>query len=184
MFQGLIVAVTAVLVGLDQLTKWLAVMYLQNGESVTAIPRLFNFTYAENTGAAFGILKDHRWVFLTISTVTIIGMTLYLYLFRSEGRLYDVAIAMIISGGIGNMIDRLRLDYVVDFLYFSLINFPIFNVADIYVTCATILLAGLLLFYYKEEDLKFLSIRPKKYREVKLQEAEEAVKRAIKEFKY
>ena len=70
------------------------------------------------------------------------------------------------------MIDRFRFDYVVDFFYFELINFPIFNVADIYVTCATILLAVLLLFFYKEDDLKFLSIRPKKFREVKMQDGD------------
>ena len=72
---------------------------------------------------------------------------------------------LIASGAVGNMIDRVRLEYVVDFLYFVLINFPIFNVADIYVSVACVLLAVVILFYYKEQDLEFLSIRQKKGRE-------------------
>ena len=78
-----------------------------------------------------------------------------------------IALVFIASGAIGNMIDRLKLDYVVDFLYFSLINFPIFNVADIYVTLSAIYLVILLLFVYKERDLEFLSFRTKKFRDVK-----------------
>lgn len=135
---------TAIILGgilLDQITKLLASTYLTLVETCPLIEGVLHLTYAENTGAAFGILKDHRWVFLTISTVTIIGMTLYLYLFRSEGRLYDIAIAMIISGGIGNMLDRVGLGYVVDFIDFRLINFAVFNGADSFVCVG----AGLLM---------------------------------------
>jgi signal peptidase II len=78
-----------------------------------------------------------------------------------------MALVFIAAGAIGNLIDRVRLDYVVDFFYFSLINFPIFNVADIYVTFAAVVLVILLLFVYKEEDLEFLSFRTKKFRDVK-----------------
>ena len=76
-------------------------------------------------------------------------------------------VILIASGAIGNMIDRIRLEYVVDFFYFVLINFPIFNMADIYVSVACVLLSIVMLFVYKEEDLDFLSIRPKKIREIK-----------------
>ena len=76
-------------------------------------------------------------------------------------------LSMIAAGAIGNMIDRMRLDYVVDFIYFVLINFPIFNVADIYVSLSTVALVILLLFYYKESDLSFISFKQKKYRELK-----------------
>ena len=78
-----------------------------------------------------------------------------------------ILLVLIASGAIGNMIDRVRLEYVVDFFYFVLINFPIFNMADIYVSVACVLLAIVMLFIYKEEDLDFLSIRPKKVREIK-----------------
>lgn len=78
-----------------------------------------------------------------------------------------ITLVFIASGAVGNLIDRLRYDYVVDFLYFSLINFPIFNVADIYVTLASFYLVILLLFVYKESDLEFLTFRTKKFRDVK-----------------
>lgn len=76
-------------------------------------------------------------------------------------------LSLIAAGAIGNMIDRIRLDYVVDFIYIVLINFPIFNVADIYVSVATAILVILLLFVYKEQDLNFISFKQKKYREIK-----------------
>lgn len=78
-----------------------------------------------------------------------------------------VLLVMIASGAIGNMIDRIRLDYVVDFISIVLINFPIFNVADMYVTISMIGLFVLILFIYKEDDLSFLSFTQKKYREIK-----------------
>ena len=79
-----------------------------------------------------------------------------------------ILLVMIASGAFGNMIDRLRHDYVVDFIYFVIINFPIFNVADIYVTVSTFLFVILFLFYYKENDFSFLSFRQqKKFREIK-----------------
>ncbi len=78
-----------------------------------------------------------------------------------------ITLVFIASGAIGNLIDRIRNDYVVDFLYFSLIDFPIFNVADIYVTLSSVFLVILLLFVYKETDLEFLSFRTKKFRDIK-----------------
>ena len=74
---------------------------------------------------------------------------------------------LVLGGGVGNMIDRIRLDYVVDFIYFSCINFPIFNFADMCVTIGTIVLVILILFVYKENDLSFLGFHQKKYREIK-----------------
>ena len=74
---------------------------------------------------------------------------------------------LIAAGAIGNMIDRIRLNYVVDFIYFVLINFPIFNVADMYVTISTAVLVIMLLFVYKENDLSFISFKQKRYRELK-----------------
>ena len=86
---------------------------------------------------------------------------------KKKYTILHVLLVLIASGAVGNMIDRLRLDYVVDFISFVLIHFPIFNVADIYVTVATFLLVILLLFYYKESDLEFLSFKQNKYRELK-----------------
>ncbi len=135
---------------LDQITKMLASTYLKAIKTFPIIEGVFHFTYTENTGMAFGMLKDKRWIFMTVSTVLIIAMGLYLYLFKSEGRLYDVAIAMIVSGGIGNMIDRIGLGYVVDFIDVRLINFAIFNGADSFVCVG----AGLLVLALVREMLE------------------------------
>ncbi|MBQ7374343.1 MAG: signal peptidase II [Clostridia bacterium] len=149
---------TAIILGgilLDQITKLLASTYLKVVDTVPLIEGVLHLTYAENTGAAFGMLKDHRWVFLSISTVAIIGMGLYLYLFKSESRLYDVAIAMIVSGGMGNMFDRLGLGYVVDFIDFRLINFAVFNGADSFVCVGSgLLILALILDLVKESKEK------------------------------
>ena len=151
---------TAIILGgilLDQITKLLATTYLKVVDTVPLIEGVLHLTYAENTGAAFGILKDHRWVFLSISTVAILAMGLYLYLFKSESRLYDVAIAMIVSGGMGNMFDRLGLGYVVDFIDFRLINFAIFNGADSFVCVGSgLLILALILDLVKESKEKKL----------------------------
>jgi signal peptidase II len=149
---------TAIILGgilLDQITKLLASTYLKVVDTVPLIEGVLHLTYAENTGAAFGILKDHRWVFLSISTVAILAMGLYLYLFKSESRLYDVAIAMIVSGGMGNMFDRLGLGYVVDFIDFRLINFAVFNGADSFVCVDSgLLILALILDLVKESKEK------------------------------
>ena len=120
-------------VAIDQLTKQLAVAFLTRGESVEVIPGIFQLTYVENRGAAFGMLSDHRWIFMVISSVAIVAMLVYLWKFAPKSRWACTALAMIIGGGIGNMIDRVYLNYVIDFLDFC--AFPnvwvwVFNVAD------------------------------------------------------
>lgn len=126
---------------LDQITKLIASTYLKNIATLPIIEGFLHFTYTENTGAAFGMLKEHRWIFILISTLTLIGLSFYLYLIKSEGRLYDVSISIIISGGIANMLDRIGIGYVVDFIDFRVINFAVFNVADSFVCVG----AGLLM---------------------------------------
>lgn len=142
----LYIGIVAVGILLDQLTKWLAVRYLMPTPedplyTVPIIKDALHLTYAENTGAAFGMLANNRWVFLIISTVAIAAMIFYLFSGLSEGRLAGIALSMLISGGIGNMIDRVALGYVVDFIDFRLINFAIFNGADSFVCVG----AGLLI---------------------------------------
>ena len=134
---------TAVLVAFDQWTKSLAVEHLKGQEDISLIPGVLRLHYLENRGAAFGIFQDQR-AFLLILTAIILVCVCY------------VLWKMITAGGIGNLIDRVRLNYVVDFIYFSLIDFPVFNVADIYVTVSMFLLLILVLFYYKDEDFQFL----------------------------
>lgn len=145
---------TAIIFGgiiLDQLTKWLSVKFLTLVDTVPLIKGVLHLTYVENTGAAFGMLKDHRWVFILISTVTIVAFLFYLYLGHADTRLYGIAFSMIISGGIGNMIDRIALGYVVDFIDFRLINFAVFNGADSFVCVgAGIMILALILELRRE----------------------------------
>jgi len=141
---------------LDQLTKQLAVTYLMPIGDFPIIEGVFHLTYAENPGAAFGILSDSRWVFMTFSSVMIVGMCVYLFYPKKEaGRFFSVGMALVISGGVGNMIDRVCLEYVIDFLYFKLINFAIFNAADSFVCIGGgMMLLSLLIDIIKEVRLR------------------------------
>lgn len=126
---------------LDQLTKFLATEFLKPVGDVPLIKGFLHLTYHTNRGMAFGLLENQRWIFITISTIAILAFMLYLYLGYAEGTLYSVAISLVISGGIGNMIDRVALGAVVDFINFEIIHFPVFNGADSFVCIG----AGLLI---------------------------------------
>ena len=128
-------------VELDQLTKLLAVQYLKPIGSYPLWQNVLHLTYVENRGAAFGMLSNHRWVFMIFSSVAIVGVSIYLFRFCREGKWVKVALAMIVGGGIGNMIDRIALGYVVDFVDFTLIHFAVFNVADSFVSVGAVMLA-------------------------------------------
>ena len=144
-------SIIAVGIILDQITKWLSAEFLSKIETLPLIKGVLHLTYVENRGAAFGMFADKRWVFMITSTVMIIVLSAYLYLGLSENKLYAVSIAMIISGGIGNMIDRIALRYVVDFIDFRLINFAVFNGADSFVCVgAGLLVLALVLDIIKE----------------------------------
>jgi len=142
--------IAALVVGVDQLTKFLAVSALYPDGSVDVIKGVFRFTYVENRGAAFGSFTDSRWVFLVLSTLLILAMIGYTVWKRPKGWLICSSLGMLIGGGIGNMIDRIFLGYVVDFLDFC--AFPelwkwVFNVADAFVCIGTALLIIWLLKY-------------------------------------
>ncbi len=142
-------------IGFDQLTKYLTVANLGLGESYKLWDGVFHFTYVRNKGAAFGMLADNRWVFLVVSTIGIIAFICYLYGKKERNLLIDLAVSFVIGGGIGNMIDRVALGYVVDFLNFELIDFAVFNVADSFVCVGGgMLILGLILEIIKEEKKK------------------------------
>ena len=146
------------LIVFDQWTKYLAVAHLMNKEPFIIIDGVFQLRYLENRGAAFGMMQGQQTFFLITGIIAVIVLAYVYFKLPWEKRFLPLrAVAMFIAGGaVGNMIDRVAFGYVVDFFYFELIDFPIFNVADIYVTCATIVLALLILFYYKEEELDCL----------------------------
>ncbi len=135
----------------DQLTKLLAVKFLKTIDTLPIWQGVLHLTYVENPGAAFGMLANHRWIFITLSTVAICALTAYLFLGNVPTKLYSSAICLIVSGGIGNMIDRLFLGYVIDFIDFRLINFAVFNTADSFVCIgAGLLILALILDIIKE----------------------------------
>lgn len=157
------------LILLDQYTKYLAVIHLKDKAAFNIINGVLELNYLENTGAAFGMLQNQKAFFIFVAIV-ILSVIAYVLFKTPDDRKYTVLhvlLSLIAAGAIGNMIDRIRYDYVVDFIYFVLINFPIFNVADIYVSLSTAVLILLLLFYYKEKDLNFISFKQKHYREIK-----------------
>ena len=151
-FIQLFVAV-ALLTGFDQLTKLLAVKNLKGKADIPLIPDVLYFQYLENRGAAFGIFQDQKIFLVLLTSVCYVLWKIpadkkYIYL--------KLLCFLITAGGIGNLIDRVRLDYVIDFIYFAPIDFPVFNVADIYVSVGMVFLFIVVLFYYKDEDFEFL----------------------------
>lgn len=157
---GLLLLAGAVLLTLfDQWTKQLAVQHLQGQNAFVLIPGVFELRYLENTGAAFGILSNQQWFFYIVTVIMAVGIVwLYFKLpMTNYYRPIHIILIFIVSGAAGNFIDRVTNQYVIDFLYFSLIDFPIFNVADIYVTVGVALLLILVLCKYKDSDFDFLS---------------------------
>lgn len=152
------------LVWFDQFTKKLAVDKLMNKEPFTIIKGVLEFDYLENRGVAFGMFQGQRFLILIVGVIVIVGL-LFLLIKMPQGRkftIFHVIIAFIMAGGIGNIIDRTNLGYVIDFISFVLIDFPIFNVADCYVTCGVIAMCIMILFVFKEDDLEFLSFKKSK----------------------
>ena len=139
---------------IDQITKYLAEIYLKNQPAKVIIDGVFELQYLENRGAAFGMMQN-------IGALAICAVVIFLYVRIPDTARYipiKVCAVLLCAGALGNMIDRIRLNYVIDFFYFSLIDFPIFNVADCYVVTACIAFALLILFYYRDDnDFSFLS---------------------------
>ena len=124
------VAIALGVVALDQISKILILNFLYEGQA-DLIPGILRFTYVENRGMAFGMLADHRWVFMLLSVVGIALISAYMWLYVKD-RLGRISLALIIGGGIGNMIDRVAYGFVVDFIDFYLFDFWVwvFNIAD------------------------------------------------------
>lgn len=170
----------SLLIILDQFTKNLAVIFLKDQNPIPIIQDIFELKYLENTSAAFGmdpisllhklfqfeifinnpqLYLDVRMGFFYMITICVTILLIYVYTKIPNRKRFvymDYVLLFFIAGAIGNLIDRITNKYVIDFLYFKLIDFPIFNVADIYVTCAAFAMIGLGLFYYKDEDLELI----------------------------
>lgn len=142
------------LVGFDQLTKYLAIIKLQNQKPFVILDGIFELQYLENRGAAFGMMQGKRALFIVI-TIVVSVMLAYAYIkipYEKRFCFMRLIILLFLSGAIGNFIDRTCRNYVVDFFYFKLIDFPIFNIADIYVTVGMLLTLLAMFFIYNEKD--------------------------------
>ncbi len=132
-FYVVLIIISACVVALDQLTKWLIYFNLPIGEVAFGIDGLFEITHIRNDGMAFGLLDEHRWIFIVASIIGICVISVYLFRFSSDNRFTKIGLALVIGGGLGNMVDRIVLGEVVDMIHITIFNdfFPyVFNVAD------------------------------------------------------
>ena len=128
---------------LDRVAKLWSVKALKGQGTIPVIKNVFHLTYAENTGAAFSILSGHRWLLVSVAAITTLAILYALWSRMYEHPLTDVAFSLLAGGAVGNLWDRITLGYVVDLFDFRLINFAIFNVADVAINIG----AGLIIFY-------------------------------------
>ena len=144
-----------ILVFLDQYTKYLAMTYLRPKGAIDLIPGVLELRYLENRGAAFGILQNRQWVFVIFAIACIIfcAWTGFRLAVSNRHAALRICLAALCAGAAGNLIDRVARGYVIDFIYFSLIHFPVFNLADVCVSLSTIALVILVLFFDKGDDI-------------------------------
>lgn len=159
--------IAAALLLLDQFTKYLVTLHLKDRPALVLIDGVLELQYFENTGIAFSLFQERKF-FILMTGFLVLAVILF-FLFKVPRRrkflVVHVLMSVLIAGALGNIVDRLRFDYVVDFISFVLIHYPIFNVADCYIVVSAVLLFFLFMFVYKEEELEFLSFRPKRQAE-------------------
>lgn len=146
----------AVLTAFDQLTKYIIAGIYKLYESKNIIPHVLSFTYIRNTGVAWGMFKGKRIIFLLLTVITLL-FCVYIYSNIADNkkyRLLRISLIVLISGALGNMIDRIKLGYVIDFFDVDFMDFPVFNVADIYVVVSMIALFLLLIFKYDNDEFE------------------------------
>lgn len=163
------ISVIAVIIVLDRIIKIYATNRLKDHPGISLIKKVLELTYLENNGAAFGLLKGQRSFFIFVSALIFIAVIFLFYKMpnKKKFRMAHIALSMLTGGIAGNLIDRIFYNYVIDYIYFSSIHFPIFNIADFFVSIGTVIIIVLLLFVYSEDDLNFLRITEKKLRDIK-----------------
>lgn len=153
----------------DHVIKYIATVMLENRGSVVLVEDVLQLTYLKNTGGILGILQNQT-LFIMFIVVVLIMIVIYLLTRLPDNPRFNImhtVLSCLLAGALGNMLDRIRFGYVVDFIYFIGIDFPIFNCADILISISTIVMLLLLIFYYKEKDLEFLTFKQKRYRILK-----------------
>jgi len=137
---------------LDQAAKFFAAGLLQSVKTLPLWENVFHFTYVENPGAGWGIFSDHTWLLTVVTFVVIVAAVTYMVVKRPTNRLLVTGVTFMIGGAVGNLIDRVRLGYVIDFFDFTLIDFPVFNIADCFITVGAIIFVIYVIFFSDKKE--------------------------------
>jgi len=144
--------IISLLVLIDQVTKYIAKNFLIKKQPINILDGILNLVYVENRGAAFGIFRDKKIILVGFTSLVIVGLIYYLYKNKGKDKIIDICLMLVIAGAIGNLIDRVFLSYVVDFIHFyirDVFDWPVFNFADIYVSIGAMLLSIKLILFDK-----------------------------------
>lgn len=160
--------VLLVTIFIDRFSKYFVEIKLKGHPSYPLIGNILELRYLENPGAAFGLLKNQKYFFILVASIVLLTIVYVIIKTPAKCKYISMHIFLVLigSGAISNSVDRLLYGYVIDFVYFSVINFPIFNIADVFITVSTVLLILFLVFGFKEDDLNFLRFKEKKIRDI------------------
>ncbi len=137
---------------LDQTAKLFAAGLLPSVKTVPLIENVFHLTYVENTGAGFGVFSGYTWLLTALTVLVILAVVIYMTVKRPKNKMFVTALTFMMGGAVGNVVDRIRLGYVIDFFDFRLINFPVFNVADCFITVGAVLFAVYVIFLSDKKE--------------------------------
>ena len=146
-------AIGVVLAAADQFFKYLILSNFEVGQTQALIPNLLNLTYVRNEGVAFGLFSGMQWIFIVLTTLMLAAIIIYMFKKRPQGKFFYFTVALIVGGGVGNLIDRVAYGYVVDYLSLTFFK-PVCNFADYCITVGVVLLAVYLLFFADKKDKK------------------------------
>lgn len=146
----MLLALICILIILDQISKFISEKILSKYITLPIIPSVLHLTYVKNYGAAFGILQNKKFFLILITSIILLAMIIFVIFKQFNNNIFIWSMALIISGGIGNLIDRIVYGYVIDYIDFRLINFAVFNLADSYICIGVFLI----LFYILFVDIK------------------------------
>ena len=137
---------------IDQAAKFFAAGLLPTIQTIPIIDDVFHLTYVENTGAGFGVFAGYTWILTLLTVVVIVAAVSYVVVKRPHNRMFLTGFTFMLGGAVGNVVDRIRLGYVIDFFDFRLINFPVFNIADCFITVGAIIFAVYVIFYSDKKE--------------------------------
>lgn len=162
MKKTLSMLILLLLIAVDQLTKVIMKLWLEPIGTAPFLPHVVQFHYAENTGAAFSSLQNARWLFISLTTIVCIVILVLMLTDKVKSGIIYTAFTLIVSGGLGNLIDRIFRGYVIDFVEPIFVNFAIFNFADSLITCGAALLMGYLIYDIVMESKKEKRLKKEK----------------------